>query len=271
MRSDAEILDELNALDRSRKAPPYRPRDAATLIVIDGAGDDLKVLMGRRHLRHRFMPGALVFPGGRVDPGDSRVRLADDYDPRVLAALRVAMHGPKTAARTRAFAVAAIRETWEETGVLIGTAAAGSAAPLGAAAVPLPDAPPPDPHDAFAVFAARQLRPSLTPMRFIARAITPPGRPRRFDTRFLAVPASAIAGRSADGLGPSGELEEVAFVTLAEARAHVDLAPITRAVLDELERRLAVDPGLDGAAPVPFYRWARDRFVREEITGESAS
>ena len=74
MRPIADILDELNALDRSNKAPYYRPRDAATLLVLDRGGDGaLRVLMGKRHMRHKFMPGAWVFPGGRVDAGDSRV------------------------------------------------------------------------------------------------------------------------------------------------------------------------------------------------------
>ena len=57
-----------------------RPRDAATLLVLDGSGGDIKVLMGRRHERHKFMPGMFVFPGGRVDPQDSRVKVTADYE-----------------------------------------------------------------------------------------------------------------------------------------------------------------------------------------------
>lgn len=255
MRSTDEILAELNALDRSVKAPYYRPRDAATLLILDRTGDGtLRVLMGRRHMRHRFMPGAWVFPGGRVDPADSRIVVGDDYRADVLGDLMHDMKGPKTAARARAMAIAAIRETWEEAGVLIGR-------PSGAARAPEPA----DPHDAFATFAAHGLEPSLSAMRFVARAITPPGRPRRFDTRFLAVPAEAIGGRAASGVGPSGELEDVAWVSFAEARARPELMPITRAVLDELERRLLDDPHLDAVAPVPFYRWIGNRFRRFEI------
>jgi 8-oxo-dGTP pyrophosphatase MutT (NUDIX family) len=255
MRSIDAILAELNALDRSSKAPYYRPRDAATLLVLDRAADGTRrVLMGKRHMRHRFMPGAWVFPGGRVDPADSRVRAIDDYRADVLGDLMHEMRGPKTAARARAMAIAAIRETFEEAGVLIGR-------PSGAAGGPEPE----DPHDAFAAFAARGLAPALGAMRFVARAITPPGRPRRFDTRFLAVPAEAIGGRTASGLGPSGELEDVAWVTFAEARARPELMPITRAVLDELDNRLVDDPDLEAVRPVPFYRWVGDRFLRTEI------
>ncbi|MER2606486.1 MAG: NUDIX domain-containing protein [Siculibacillus sp.] len=259
MRAVAEILDELNALDRSTKAPYYRPRDASTLLILDRDGSGaVRVLMGRRHMRHRFMPGAWVFPGGRVDPADSRVAAVDAYRDEVLAALMVEMKGPKTTARARALAIAAIRETYEEAGVFIGRAGAEG---------PRSDAEAVDPHDAFAAFAARGLAPSLAGVAFVARAITPPGRPRRFDTRFFAVDASAIGGRLESGLGPSGELEDVAWVTFDEARARPELMPITRAMLDELEMRLAIDPGLDRPLPVPFYRWVGTRFVRSEIEG----
>jgi 8-oxo-dGTP pyrophosphatase MutT (NUDIX family) len=258
MRPVQSILDELNALDRSSKAPYYRPRDAATLLILDrAAGGPPRVLMGRRHMRHKFLPGAWVFPGGRVDAADSRAPLVDDYAPHELAKLLVDMKGPKTATRARALAVAAMRETYEEAGVFVGTGRGDAA----------PSSTPVDPHDAFANFAARGLAPSLAEVRFVARAITPPGRPRRFDTRFLAVPASAVVGRLESGVGPSGELEDVAWVTFEEARARPELAPITRGVLDELETRLASDPRLEADHPVPFYRWERNRFVRSEIRG----
>ncbi len=122
-----------------------------------------------------------------------------------------------------------------------------------------------DPHDAAAAFAARGLAPAIGAMRFVARAITPPGRPRRFDTRFFAVPAAAVGARAASGVGPSGELEDVAWVTFTEARARPELPPITKAVLAELDNRLERDPHLGADHPVPFYRWVRDRFVRTEI------
>lgn len=271
MRTVQSILDELNALDRSNKAAYLRPRDAATLLILDRAvGGEPRVLMGRRHMRHKFMPGAWVFPGGRVDPTDSRVAAADDYHPAELTKLMVEMKGPKTAARARALAIAAIRETFEEAGVFV--AARGEEADVlvaarGEEAGAAPAAPPAeiDPHDAFAAFAARGLAPALAEVRFVARAITPPGRPRRFDTRFLAIPAGAVAGRLESGVGPSGELEDVAWVTFSEARARPELPPITRAVLDELENRLAEDPHLDPSRPVPFYRWRRTEFVRSLI------
>lgn len=252
-----DLVERMNTEELRQRpgAPDYvagrRPRDAATLLVLDrSAGPVPRVLVGRRHERHVFMPGKFVFPGGRVDPEDSRVATAGGYAPDVAERLALRLPGRHGPARIHAFGVAAIRETYEETGVFIGTAAAGR-----------PQRAPRD--ETWAAFAARGLAPSLAPLRFVARAITPPGRPRRFDTRFLAVWSDAVAARL-DGPGPSGELEEVQWMPLGDA-ASLDMPTVTRVVIEELARRLAVDPELAGAGPVPFYRWHGRRFVREEI------
>ena len=246
--TEAEALtSRLNAVERDRKHKNIRPSDAATLLILDRtAGGPVRVLMGKRHMRHRFFPGAFVFPGGKVDPADSRVRLADDYHPQVLAKLMHEMRGPKTVARARAFGVAALRETYEEAGIFIGVPR-GDAVP--AAGV------------SFAGFAEAGVQPQLAPFRLVARAITPPNRPRRFDTRFLACWATAIAGRTPDGLGPSGELEDVAWLTFEEAKK-TELPAITFTILDEVANRLSRDPALDPATPVPFYRWRGKGFER---------
>ena len=111
------------------KARALRPRDAATLIIVDGTSGEPRVLLGRRRLDMAFMPGRYVFPGGRVDPADKHVAVDDDLRPGDLKKLMVAMKGTPSEARARALALAAVRETFEEAGLLIGT-------PLGAAAVP---------------------------------------------------------------------------------------------------------------------------------------
>src|ERR1041385_3489108 len=56
--------------------PYFRPKDAATLILIDRSGAKPKVLVGKRHDNVVFMPGKYVFPGGRVDKSDNRVPVA---------------------------------------------------------------------------------------------------------------------------------------------------------------------------------------------------
>ena len=240
-----DLVERLSKAERVMTHPNRRPKDAATLLVVDRSGAEVRVLMGRRHDRHAFMPGMFVFPGGRVDAGDSRVPVAADYHPEVAAKLMRDMRGPKSAARARALGVAAIRETFEEAGVLLGK----------------PHERMPRAAD-WAAFHERRIAPDLSTVRFIARAITPPRRPRRFDTRFLVMPAEAIADTLASGVGPSSELEEVRWVSVDEARA-LKLPTITLTVLDELVQRLADDPALPPSVPVPFYYWRRSGFVRE--------
>ena len=112
--------------------------------------------------------------------------------------------------------------------------------------------------------ALRGIQPDLSGLRMIARAITPPQRPRRFDTRFLAVWADAIADRLPDGTGPSGELEDCAWLTFEEARQK-DLPMITNKILTDLEDRLAKDPELSPTTPVPYYFFRKGGFVKQEL------
>lgn len=222
---------------------PLRPRDAGTLILLDRKGGDYRVLMGRRHMRHAFMPGKFVFPGGRTDPSDSRVVVASGLHPHEEAKL-TAGAGRTSHARARAIALSAIRETYEEAGLLIGEKghfAAGKAE--------------------WQAFADHGVRPALAGLRLIARAITPPGRVRRYDTRFLAAWRGDVVAELPDG-GPTDELEELVWLPIAEAR-RADLPEITRTILGELEKRLADDPKLAPGGPTPFYRMIRKRFVRE--------
>ena len=74
-------VDKAESRDFALGGKPMRPRDAATLILLDRQGGDFQVLMGRRHARHAFMPGKFVFPGGRTDPADSRVPVVENLHP----------------------------------------------------------------------------------------------------------------------------------------------------------------------------------------------
>src|SRR6266436_424990 len=99
--------------------PYYRPKDAATLILVDRSASVPKVLVGRRHDKVVFMPGKFVVPGGRVDKSDNRVPVAASI-PKELEA-NLLKGSPKiTASRARSLAVAAIREACEETGLCLG-------------------------------------------------------------------------------------------------------------------------------------------------------
>jgi len=238
-------VDKAESKDFALGKGPLRPRDAATLILLDNSGGGVKVLMGRRHRSHAFMPGKFVFPGGRTDPADSRVAAASELPAPEAAKLTGALR-PVSAARARAIAMSAIRETYEEAGLLIGT--------RGAFATRAPG---------WQGFVEHGVQPSLDRLRLVARAITPPGRVRRFDTRFLAAWRGDVAVALADG-GPTNELEELVWLPLGEAK-QADIPTITRTILGELESRLATDPGLRPGGAVPFYRMLHNRFQREVL------
>src|SRR3984893_14847795 len=159
---------------------PYRrPVDAATLILVDRTAAIPKVLVGKRHDKVVFMPGKFVFPGGRVDKSDNRVPVAS---PITKELERNLLKGsPKIPpARARSLANAAIREACEETGLCLGRRADGKAPRL---------------EGPWKPFADAGLLPDPSGLYLIARAITPPGRVRRFDTRFFTADASTIAHR----------------------------------------------------------------------------
>ena len=148
----------------------------------------------------------------------------------------------------RALALAAIRETFEETGLVIG--------------VPDYAAPENPPPGAWTRFAATGVHPALDDIDFLARAITPPGRSRRFDARFLIVDARFIAKRVDGAVHPEAELVELVWTPLDEAR-NLDLPAITQAALDDLAQ--ALDGGLDKRRPRPFYREIRGKRLREQL------
>ena len=112
-------IDKAESNDFALGGKPMRPRDAATLILLDRNGKEVRVLIGRRHRAHAFMPGKFVFPGGRTDPTDSRVPASSELHPSEEAKL-VATTKRGTRARARAIALSAVRETYEEAGLLLG-------------------------------------------------------------------------------------------------------------------------------------------------------
>lgn len=214
----------------SAKTPPQPIRDAATLILWRRRDGKLEVLMGERHGASAFMPNRYVFPGGRLDLADYRIRPAAPLNP--VSATRLARCRGTGPRKALALALAAIRETFEESGLRI------------ARTTPATKAPPPS----WSTFCAGSLAPDPAALLYICRAITPPGRPRRFDARFFAAPAELAVG----DLTPSAELDKLSWVTQADTEG-LPLPGITQYVIANLEHWLSPPSASDPAQRVPFH------------------
>ena len=211
-----------------------RIRPAATVILLRQGAEGAEVLMGLRGAGAAFMPSKFVFPGGAVDAADAGVPLAALPDETCRRRLDAAAPG------ARALAAAAIRELWEETGLPLGTPGHWQ------------------PPEGWEGFAARGLVPDASGLRFVFRAITPPGRPRRFDARFFLADADQLRGDAEDFSAASDELSHLSWLPLAEAR-RLDLPFITEVVLAEISALTRGDTGagvpfFDNSGPVPTFR-----------------
>jgi 8-oxo-dGTP pyrophosphatase MutT (NUDIX family) len=208
---------------------PVEPRDAASLVLIRDGSRGPEVLMGRRPKTARFMPGVHVFPGGAVDEADFALecdrQLADD----VLARLRRQARQPLA----HALAWAAVRETWEETGLLLG--ASGRVA--GRAGCP-----------AIEAFSAAGLAPDFAALDYLMRAVTPPYIRIRFNTRFFIADGAGARGP----LKPNPELEEVGWHPIDEALA-LPIINVTEIVLNAAKRYWQERPDPDPLRPIPMF------------------
>lgn len=238
-------VDKANSHNAATKHPYMRPKESSTLILIDGEPGKYKIIMGRRHMRHKFMPGKFVFPGGRVDRSDGSVITPDALHPLVEKKILSQMKGRPTARRARALALAAIRETYEEAGLFMGRKIGYETK-----------------YEDWQAFAEMDIAPHLENLRVVGRAITPPGRPRRFDSWFFAAFASEIAHRLPEGRGPTEELEDLHWLTF-DAAQKLELPPITKTILLELDTRLQNDPDLNPTTDVPFYHLKGNSFQRD--------
>jgi 8-oxo-dGTP pyrophosphatase MutT (NUDIX family) len=193
-----------------------RPRDAASLILLRGSGDDLELLAGRRPLHMKFMPGVYVFPGGAIDREDGR-------------RWRVEEGGERLPPRLLRCARAALRETWEETGLLVGRPISSS----GRAARP-------DPAMARveAAYAGQGLVAAIDVLAYVGRAITPTPVFRRYNTRFFLADGEHVFGE----LQSNGEFEDLRWHPIGREK----LSPFRDVTQFMLARAIAVR---DGTAP----------------------
>lgn len=221
--------------DSAPKAPakPPRVRDAATMIIVRQSRSGPTVLMGERSSGHVFFPHHYVFPGGRVDRADGYVKPATDLRPDVLEKLTQAA----TERRANALAIAAVRETFEEAGLIIGAKPA------------VKQKPPKGWEEFFATGNA----PCLENLSFIYRAVTPPARPRRFNARFFVTDADNVQGDMDRDDQGDGELLRLKWFKFEDAY-QLKIRPVTAEALKQIEARIASGNLHDPDWPVPWSK-----------------
>ncbi len=220
-------------------------RNAATVIVLRDRWSEPSILMGQRGAKAAFMPNKFVFPGGAVDAADDAVPLVADLP--AICGERLSEHSEP--GLQNALAAAAVRELWEETGLVLGEPGDWEGA------VP----------DDWKSFAAMGFRPSANALQFVFRAVTPPGRPRRFDARFFLVDAEAVQGDLDDFSRASDELSHLQWVPLGRAR-ELDLPFITEVVLAEVTARVTRP---EPPASVPMYLNNEEQSLFLQLKGYS--
>ncbi len=189
-----------------------KPRDAASLVFVDDSGAEPRILMGRRHSKMTFIPDAFVFPGGKLDPHDHVAKPATPLTQHPHLA-----HTGAGKKKTLALAMAAVRETFEETGLLLAEKGDIGAATKG---------------ETWGLFRDLGVAPALHHVSYMARAITPTNSPVRFHARFFKAPASALSGT----LKGSGELEELDWYPLSQA-LKLPIIDVTEFILEELSQQ----------------------------------
>jgi 8-oxo-dGTP pyrophosphatase MutT (NUDIX family) len=224
--NDARV-QEFRASETGRTAA-VRPRDAASLILLRGAGASLEVLVGRRPLAARFMPGVYVFPGGAIDPPDRRPWMVEtetgSLAPRLARAAR-----------------AALRETWEEVGVLVGR----PAEPMSSSELGTPTG-----GAVERAYRRHGLAAAMDLLTYVGRAITPSHSSRRFNTRFFLADGESAFGEPT----ASTELEDVRWHPLGTGDLEDGLRDVTRFML---ARAVALRSGIAAGEPPLFY-WGKN-------------
>jgi 8-oxo-dGTP pyrophosphatase MutT (NUDIX family) len=218
---------------------PVKPRDASTLIVWRRGEKGAEVLMGRRSRRAAFVPDFFVFPGGRLDPADYTIRSATSLDSSAIK--RMAVRGNSLLAQ--ALAITAVRETFEETGLLL--AGSGDVGETASAD--------------WAHWKERGLAPQLDRLSYFGRAITSRISPIRFHARFFIVEADALEGE----LGGSGELAELGFYPARDVLEHMPIVDVTEFMLSRVISYAAAPSDFSPRRPVFSYK-GDVAFVRYE-------
>ena len=199
-----------------------RAVDAASLIICRGQSDDIEVLMGRRRSRASFAPSMYVFPGGMLESADSKLSPPIPFNAANL--------GSAVTNKIHALALTAIRETFEETGLLLGQK--GELARVS--------------HPTWEQCRHSGMVPAPRQLKFLGRAITPAAAPKRFHARFFVAALEHFSG----SLIGNGELLDLRWVPLART-SDLPMLDVTEFMLEELARFLQ---GPRQRTPLMSYR-----------------
>ncbi len=215
---------------------PAHPRDAASLILLRLEDREHRVLIGRRPPQARFLPGCYVFPGGAVEPDDNRARPATELNAGMAGPMAVG--GKQTGARV--LAMAAVRETFEETGLLL-------AEPGDVGQVCSPT---------WSAMRAHGVAPALHRLAYVGRAITPVPSPIRFHARFFVADAQYTTGE----LGGDSELEDLHWCPLGEL-ARLPTVDVQSFMLAHAVTTLTCNDSKTSGKPLLTHR-AGQRYIR---------
>lgn len=227
----------LNNIDRKKGHPGVTPRDAASLLLIDDRETPYRFLMGRRHSNVQAFPDVYVFPGGALQPSDYEVANGYELDKKCKALLQMNVEGDHSRKISSALGVAALRETFEETGYLINSANS-------------------DVSQKNHPYEKINLHEAFENLVFLSRALTPPGIPKRFDTRFFVAPRSLFGGAQENA---DGELVDIKWVTYSEALS-LKLHPMTRVILEDLNDYMSECASFSQPTSCAFYSYGEKSF-----------
>ncbi len=210
-------------------------KNAATVVIRRVKNGKPYILMGQRSKNAVFMPNKFVFPGGAIDEQDKEVKLAFELEDKLIYKLAFSANNIEP----KAIIAGAIREVWEETGLRI----VGQKKVSGEYNTRLSE---------WKSFSALGLLPNPTGIEFFFRAITPPGRPRRFDARFFICDSNEILGNLDDFSQASTELTHLQWIDLDFVN-ELELPFITEIVLAEVASREERGENPEG---IPFFDYS---------------
>ena len=199
---------------RKKNTKIPRPRDASSLVLLKNSGKIVKVLLGKRSDKTRFMPGAWVFPGGVVDKTDHTISINTSLNKNIIKRLAVS----NNARTAKALAVASIRETVEETGLILGKKCENNT-----------KVDYEEDNNGISIMSKLGLEPDLSKLFYLGRAITPTFSPIRFHARFFVADAKHLTGK----IQTTNELVEIEWVPLEKA-TKLPMADVTEFMINEL-------------------------------------